>query len=211
MQLHLLSGDCLRVFITQAARHKFFASETPEVRGLADHLREHLAAVGKHGTVIHIAHSHGALITYLCTRHLTVLERARIKIISIGGARSLSEKDFGSAINYYTTNEPMLYVDYRASKALKLLQVQGRASIQHGVTADSRPLHSPSRLIVMAPSPVLSRSRPHRLLSNLASIPIFSISWVFLLRILALRLAIRALVFRHPVSRHPRPLGVAGP
>ena len=130
---------------SQAARQKLFSSETPEVRGLANHLREHIAAVGKNGIVVHIAHSQGSLITFLCSRHLTIAERAKIKVISIGGAQSLTDNDFASTVNYYTTNEPMLFFDSRASKALKLLQAHGRPIAQQSNSSDSRHVESSLR------------------------------------------------------------------
>jgi hypothetical protein len=55
--------------------------------------------------LVHIAHSQGALITSLCGRHLSVAQRARIHVIVLGGAASLSDREYGSAVNYYCSNE----------------------------------------------------------------------------------------------------------
>ena len=47
----------------------------------------------------------GALITSLCRRHLTVAQRARIHVIVLGGAASITDRQYGTAVNYYCTNE----------------------------------------------------------------------------------------------------------
>ena len=91
--------------LSQAALQKVFSADTEEVRQLAKHLSTHLDAMGGDGLLVHIAHSQGALITSLCRRHLTVAQRARIHVIVLGGAASISDREFGSAVNYYCTNE----------------------------------------------------------------------------------------------------------
>lgn len=82
-----------------------FAADTEEVRQLAQHLSTNLDAMGGDGLLVHIAHSQGALITSLCRRHLTTAQCARIHVIVLGGAASISDREFGSAVNYYCTNE----------------------------------------------------------------------------------------------------------
>lgn len=91
--------------LSQAALQKVFSADTEGVRQLAQHLSTHLEAVGSDGLLVHIAHSQGALITSLCRRHLTIKQRARIHVIVLGGAASISNREFGSAVNYYCTNE----------------------------------------------------------------------------------------------------------
>jgi hypothetical protein len=64
-------------------------------RALAIHLREALEAAGSEGRVLHLAHSGGALITYLAAKHyLTPAETARIDVVTFGGARSITRKYF---------------------------------------------------------------------------------------------------------------------
>jgi len=53
--------------LTQAGTQKL-GRITAEVNELVQHLKEALAQVGKKGKVIHIAHSQGALVTYLATK-----------------------------------------------------------------------------------------------------------------------------------------------
>ena len=91
--------------LSQAALQKVFSADTEGVRQLAQHLSTHLEAVGSDGLLVHIAHSQGALITSLCLRHLTIAQRARVHVIVLGTAESISDREFGSAVNYYCTNE----------------------------------------------------------------------------------------------------------
>ena len=49
--------------------------------------------------------SQGALITSLCRRHLTIAQRARIHVVVLGGAASITDRQYGSSVNYYCTNE----------------------------------------------------------------------------------------------------------
>jgi hypothetical protein len=76
------------------------------------------------GRVLHLAHSGGAILTYLAAKfHLTKEETDRIDIATFGGGRSLTRKYFhgGRIVNYYTNNDPLLMVDRRASLLSKLL------------------------------------------------------------------------------------------
>lgn len=77
--------------------------------------------MGKSGRVIHIAHSQGALITYLAARRLSPWELSRIEVIAFGGAAALrrSEFPFARCVNYYSTNDPLLAMNPHAVKALR--------------------------------------------------------------------------------------------
>jgi hypothetical protein len=74
--------------------------------------------------VLHLAHSGGAILTYLAAKfHLTKEETTRIDIATFGGGRSITRKYFhgGRIVNYYTNNDPLLMIDRRASLLSKLL------------------------------------------------------------------------------------------
>lgn len=89
---------------------------------LASHLRNALNDVRPDGgRVLHIAHSGGAILTYLAAKyHLTSSETNRIDVITLGGGRSLTHKYFrGRVYNYYARNDPVLLVDNRASRLLR--------------------------------------------------------------------------------------------
>jgi hypothetical protein len=89
---------------------------------LAFHLRNALGDVEKDGgRVLHIAHSGGAILTYLAAKyHLTSTETSRIDVITLGGGRSLTRKYFrGRVYNYYARNDPVLLVDNRASRLMR--------------------------------------------------------------------------------------------
>ena len=89
---------------------------------LAEHLRSALREVHpKKGHVLHIAHSGGAIITYLAAKyHLTKAESNRIDVVTLGAGRSLTHKYFkGRLYNYYARNDPVLLVESRAAQLLK--------------------------------------------------------------------------------------------
>lgn len=90
-------------------------------RGLADHLRSALQDVGPHGRVLHIAHSGGAILTYLAAKHhLSHQEKNRIDVITLGGGKSITRKYFpGRVFNYYARNDPLTILDNRAGKLLR--------------------------------------------------------------------------------------------
>ena len=90
-------------------------------RKLAEHLRNSLREVGPDGRVLHLAHSGGAILTYLAAKyHLTKSETDRIDIATFGGGRSITRKYFrGRTINYYAQNDPLVIVDQRANKLMK--------------------------------------------------------------------------------------------
>lgn len=86
------------------------------------HLKEAVAFVGKKGRVVHIAHSQGALITFLASKQLSPLEMNRIEIVAFGGAAALRqtpETPFYRCINYYSVNDPLLWVVPSAEQALR--------------------------------------------------------------------------------------------
>lgn len=72
--------------------------------------------------VIHIAHSQGALVTALATRQLSAVEMSHIEVIAFGGAAALrrtSDTPFRRCINYYSVNDPLLFVVPSAEHALR--------------------------------------------------------------------------------------------
>lgn len=97
-------------------------TEDPVVTGLARHLSRVLLEVGPKGRVIHLAHSGGALLTYLVAKyHLKETDRRRIDVLNFGGARSITQKYFGKATNYYARNDPILLVNRRAMNLMQQL------------------------------------------------------------------------------------------
>ena len=92
-------------------------------RKLAEHLREALKEVGPDGRVLHLAHSGGAILTYLAAKyHLTKSETDRIDVATFGGGRSITRKYFkGRIVNYYARNDPLVLLDGRAGKLFKKL------------------------------------------------------------------------------------------
>lgn len=87
-----------------------------------------MKAVGPNGKIIHIAHSQGALITALALRGLTKKEMSQMEIISFGGAAALrrsKEHPFIRCVNYYSVNDPLLFVVPSAVKALQSGFLQG--------------------------------------------------------------------------------------
>ncbi|CAM9436741.1 unnamed protein product, partial [Heterosigma akashiwo] len=89
---------------------------------LAHHLRQALKVVGPSGRVLHLAHSGGAILTYLAAKnYLTVAERQRIDVVTFGGGRSITRKYFGGGhlVNYYSRNDPLVMVDGRAGSLVK--------------------------------------------------------------------------------------------
>lgn len=85
-------------------------------------MKEAVAAVGKKGRVVHIAHSQGALLTFLAARQLSPLEMSQIEVLAFGGAAALRktpQTPFVRCINYYSINDPLLWVVPQAAQALK--------------------------------------------------------------------------------------------
>jgi hypothetical protein len=86
------------------------------------HLKEAVTSVGKNGRVIHIAHSQGALLTSLAARQLSPLEMSQIEVIAFGGAAALRktpQTPFARCVNYYSINDPLLFVVPQAAQALR--------------------------------------------------------------------------------------------
>lgn len=98
-------------------------------KGLADHLRFALDDLHPNGRLLHLAHSGGAILTYLAAKHhLTYQEIARIDVATLGAGKSVTRKYFkGWVRNYYSRNDPLTIVDSRANKLLKR---SGSAPIQ---------------------------------------------------------------------------------
>jgi hypothetical protein len=107
--------------LTQAGTQKL-GRITREVNGLVQHLREALDSVGKRGRVIHVAHSQGALLTYLACKQLLPREMEQIEVLAFGGAaalRSTPQTPFERCVNYYSVNDPLLFVVPAAEQALR--------------------------------------------------------------------------------------------
>ena len=85
-------------------------------------MKEAVAAVGKNGKVIHIAHSQGALVTSLATRQLSPVEMSHIEVVAFGGAAALQKTaatPFSRCVNYYAANDPLLLLVPSAVQALR--------------------------------------------------------------------------------------------
>lgn len=107
--------------LTQAGTQKL-GMVTEEVNTLVQFLRESVLAVGRRGVVVHIAHSQGALITALAAKQLTPLEMSQIEVLAFGGAaaiRKTAQTPFRRCINYYSVNDPLLFVVPSAAQALR--------------------------------------------------------------------------------------------
>mmetsp|Transcript_4398 Transcript_4398/g.11550 ORF Transcript_4398/g.11550 Transcript_4398/m.11550 type:complete len:344 (-) Transcript_4398:149-1180(-) len=120
----MASEDDMRGYIsdlTQAGTQKM-GRITSEVNTLVEHLRAALRAVGKKGRVVHIAHSQGALITSLAAKQLTPLEMNQMEVIAFGGAAALrrtAATPFQRCVNYYSINDPLLWLVPAAEQALR--------------------------------------------------------------------------------------------
>jgi hypothetical protein len=107
--------------LTQAGTQKLGVI-TREVNGLVQHLREALVSVGEYGKVIHIAHSQGALLTSLACKQLLPREMEHIEVLAFGGAaalRSTTQTPLERCVNYYSVNDPLLFVVPAAEQALR--------------------------------------------------------------------------------------------
>lgn len=85
-------------------------------------MKEAIQAVGKSGVVIHLAHSQGALITALAAKRLTAEEISHIECICFGGAAAITRDEFPAfrrIVNYYSVNDPLLFVVPAAAKKLQ--------------------------------------------------------------------------------------------
>ena len=89
---------------------------------LAEHLKGILHELGHKGRILHLAHSGGAILTYLAAKHhLNSTEKSRIDVATFGGGRSITRKYFnGRIVNYYAKNDPLLLLDGRAAKLMKV-------------------------------------------------------------------------------------------
>ncbi len=109
--------------MSQAGQQKYLGRITAEVDGLVEHLKTAVRAVEKHnGIVVHIAHSQGALVTCLAAKQLTPIEMSKIEVIAFGGAtpvRSTPETPFRRCVNYYSLNDPLLFLNPSAESALR--------------------------------------------------------------------------------------------
>jgi hypothetical protein len=85
-------------------------------------LKEAVAKVGRKGRVIHIAHSQGALVTALAAKRLTPLDMSQIEVLAFGGAAALRrtvQTPFHRCVNYYSVNDPLLFLVPSAEQALR--------------------------------------------------------------------------------------------
>ena len=133
LSLSEVFGDQVRAFynpssgwwVKDAAKAGYELVRRPNDLGLAKKLAEHLRSVlkevGPSGRVLHLAHSGGAILTYLAAKyHLTSQETDRIDLATFGGGRSITRKYFkGRIVNYYSRNDPLTLVDGRAGALMK--------------------------------------------------------------------------------------------
>lgn len=115
-------SDVLKTASMKLINFPWPGEEPPEVAGLVRHLRECLDGLqdqrSKGGRILHLAHSQGALITVLASKHLTAAEKACIEVLTFGAAQSVdASAGFKRAVNYYAMNDPVLYVDVAAARA----------------------------------------------------------------------------------------------
>eukprot|EP01031_Cornospumella_fuschlensis_P033359 gene33360-40352_t len=96
-------------------------SDQELAKGLANHLRSALSDIEPKGRVLHLAHSGGAILTYLAAKHhLTTQETSRIDIVTFGAGKSITRKYFkGRVYNYYARNDPLTIVDKRTNQLIK--------------------------------------------------------------------------------------------
>jgi len=119
------SGTAFFNWIQDAARAGYELVRRPNdlelAKRLAEHLRSALGEVGPTGRVLHLAHSGGAILTYLAAKyHLTTQETDRIDLATFGGGRSMTRKYFkGRVVNYYARNDPLTMVDGRAGALMR--------------------------------------------------------------------------------------------
>lgn len=107
--------------LTQCTTQKL-GKNSAEVHELVQHLQNAVRKVGPKGIVVHIAHSQGALITSLAVKQLSKSEMSRMEVICFGGAeaiRSSPDFPFARCINYYSVNDPLLFVVSSAARALR--------------------------------------------------------------------------------------------
>jgi hypothetical protein len=100
-------------------------------KNLSKHLKSLLDEVGEHGRVLHIAHSGGAILTYLAAKyHLSKRDRRKLDVIAFGGGHSLTKKYFfGRLVNYYARNDPCVYVDKRALQLSRLPEIASKLAL----------------------------------------------------------------------------------
>jgi len=79
--------------LTQCTQQLQFGKETKEVLDLREHLKKLCKRTGRYGKVVHLAHSQGALITYLAAKELTDEERRKIEVICFGGAAAITREE----------------------------------------------------------------------------------------------------------------------
>ena len=106
--------------LTQAGTQKL-GRLTGEVDFLVQHLRKALHQ-RKNERVVLIAHSQGALITYLAVQQLNTTEIEQLEVLAFGGAAALRKTPrtpFKRCINYYSINDPILFVVPSAAQALR--------------------------------------------------------------------------------------------
>jgi hypothetical protein len=112
---------------------------------LARNLTEHFRKIFRddlhpQGRILHIAHSGGAILTYLAAKHhLSRQEANRIDVITFGGGKSITRKYFstGRVVNYYARNDPLTIIDMRTNGLLRKYE-SGLVSLQNTTTTRER-------------------------------------------------------------------------
>ena len=103
--------------LAQAGMQKIAGRVTPEVKALAIHFKKlihDLGGVDSGGKIIHLAHSQGAIITYLAKAYLTSAELKMIDVITFGAAQVITSDSYNTALNYISEKDPLLFINRAA-------------------------------------------------------------------------------------------------
>lgn len=90
--------------LLHAARQYYNLEKCHQAEGLANHLKETLKTANR---VVHIAHSHGGIITAKMAPYLTDTERARIDVVLFGCPSLIPQGMYGSAVHYVSNKDPI--------------------------------------------------------------------------------------------------------
>jgi hypothetical protein len=138
--------------------HKRWGGEAKIVNALVDHFKRLLKEVGKHGHIVHYAHSYGALITYLAAARLTPEEKAQIEVITLGPVQLIKTEETGyrKALNYFSEQD----------HAMLWMNPEARRLAWKDTDKENK------EIIILAPHP----SAPHRIDHSLEG-PTYTMVW----------------------------------
>ena len=111
-------------------------------KDLTAHFRRIFQELGPNGRILHLAHSGGAILTYIAAKyHLTIAETNRIDVVTFGAGKSITHKYFrnGRVYNYYARNDPLTLIDRRTNRLLKFYEnnpFQKKANPSYGYIRD---------------------------------------------------------------------------